>query len=109
MSTNKYTGNFEYFKNCEGNTSDTKAALGCCISECNGGIDCQEQCIDAYNSLIRVDESFFATNRKLLFLLFVIAFHSALILEYISLPADKTKSIVYIIIIYSILYYVTFL
>lgn len=95
------------FKSCLEQTDDTKSALGCCMQRCNDS-ECQEHCIDAYNSLVMVREGFvfgMGVNRGLLFLCSVILFHSLVILGKIRLPMQRTKALLSIVAVYTIMYY----
>jgi len=93
------------FKKCMHNNTNTTEALRCCMINCRKNPNCQEKCIESYNSLIPVTESFLPLNRKIGFLISTIIFHSLVILGYIILPADKKMAITKIIFIYISLYY----
>ena len=95
------------FKTCLEITPDTKEAIGCCMSQCND-FECQEHCIESYNSLIDISENFilgYDINRSLVFLILIIAFQASTIYGYIQLPAGRFKSLQYITAIYCVLYY----
>ena len=90
------------------NGQQQSEALRCCMKGCRKDIDCQEGCIESYNSLIPIKETFILglpVNRKLLFLFAVIIFHSLVILGRIQIPSVPKNAIVYITIIYTLIYY----
>lgn len=96
------------FKTClEETPNDTKNALGCCIKQCNTN-ECKEHCIDAYNSLIFVNEGFIfgKMNRPLLFLFFILSFNTLLQYKYIILSTDIHLNLFFKILIYITGYYV---
>ncbi len=95
------------FKGCLNTTPDTKEALRCCLGQCKG-VDCQERCIDAYNSLIHVREDLilgFRVNKAILTLISTILFSVSVELGYITLPHDQFKSIAFIVGVYVMMYY----
>lgn len=96
------------FDTCLVKNADNKSALGCCMTGCSENPNCQEKCIEDYNALIPVKETFllgYRVNKGLTFLFAVILFHILVIIGKVDLPIDKKQSILFITIVYCVLYY----
>ena len=63
------------FKRCLEKGYSTKQALGCCLNKCDD-FECQERCIDSYNSTVNVPKESFIFEHKIdrcfFFLVFIL-------------------------------------
>ncbi len=70
------------FASCMHTNADSKDAFRCCLQKCNNDVDCQELCIDAYNSTLPVVETFRPSNS--LYTQFSVVFYRICILLFID-------------------------
>ena len=99
------------FNDCMKITENNKDAIGCCMKGCDNNPNCQEQCIESYNTLIPVKERFifgYRVSKKLLFLTAVIFFHILSITGRVKIPYQQNKAILSIVMVYCTLYYMIF-
>lgn len=79
----------QHFKECLPQFTQFDDALDCCLQKCGKSLECQENCIDAYNAIVPADGSvfprllgrfrsnvfeFFSMERKEYFIFFFIVF-----------------------------------
>jgi hypothetical protein len=99
------------FKHCLNQTqNDKEMALKCCMMKANNNTE-QQDCIDAYNSLIQVREGYIAPRNKcFMFFICMLILQTLLLTNKIPLYDDLKTNLLYvnglICIIYFVLFYI---